>query len=79
VHQVENPDFLVARGAAMLAFQRLGLLGFEDIASRVVIRREYHPDPAHRALYADRAARLVEAFKRTRPLFRALNDEDRNR
>ena len=79
VQQVENPDLLVARGAAMLAFQRLGLLGFEDIASRVVIRREYHPDPARRALYADRAARLVEAFKRTRPMFRALNDEDRHR
>jgi xylulokinase len=76
VRQVANPHYFVATGAALLAFQRLGLLGFEDIASRVAVRREYQPDPAHRALYDDLAAQFVRAFERTRPLFRALNDED---
>jgi xylulokinase len=76
VRQVANPHYFVAIGAGLLAFQRLGLLGFEDVASRVAVRREYQPDPAHRALYDDLATRFVRAFERTRPLFHALNDED---
>lgn len=79
VHQVDDPHFLVATGAGLLAFQRLGLLGFDDMAGRVAIRRQYQPTPAHRALYDERAARFVEAFRRTRPVFRALNDKDARR
>jgi len=67
---------VAAVGAGLLAFQRLGLLGFDDFASRLSIRREYQPDPGNRVLYAARAAQLVEAFRRTRPLFRALNDTE---
>jgi len=79
VRQVANPHYFVATGAGLLAFQRLGLLDFDDIASRVAVRREYQPDPAHRALYDDLATQFVRAFERTRPLFRALNDEDAHR
>lgn len=75
VRQVANPHYFVATGAGLLAFQRLGLLGFEDIASRIAVRREYQPDPVHRALYDELAATFVLAFERTRPLFHALNDE----
>ena len=76
VRQAERPQYVAAVGAGLLAFQRLGLLGFDDFASRLAIRREYHPQPANRALYAARAGQLVEAFRRTRPLFRALNDTE---
>jgi len=79
VQQAERPQYLAAVGAGLLAFQRLGLLGFDDFASRLAIRREYEPDPANRALYAARAEQLVEAFRRTRPLFRALNDMEASR
>jgi len=74
VQQAERPQFVAAVGAGLLAFQRLGLLGFDDFASRLAIRREYEPNPADRALYEARAGQFVQAFKRTRPLFRALNE-----
>jgi len=74
VQQAERPQFVAAVGAALLAFQRLGLLGFDEFASRLAIRREYEPNPADRALYEARAGQFVQAFKRTRPLFRALNE-----
>jgi len=74
VQQAERPQFVAAVGAGLLAFQRLGLLGFDDFASRLAIRREYEPNPANRALYQARAGQFVQAFKRTRPLFRALNE-----
>jgi xylulokinase len=74
VQQAERPQFVAAVGAALLAFQRLGLLGFDEFAGRLAIRREYEPNPADRALYEARAGQFVQAFKRTRPLFRALNE-----
>jgi xylulokinase len=75
VHQADNPHYAVATGAGLLAFQRLGLIGFDDIAGRTAVRREFEPNPAHRALYLERAAQFVRAFERTRPVFRALNME----
>lgn len=74
VQQAERPQFVAAVGAGLLAFQRLGLLGFDDFASRLAIRREYEPNPVDRALYEARAGQFVQAFKCTRPLFRALNE-----
>ena len=79
VHQAERPQYVAAVGAGLLAFQRLGLLGFEDFASRLAVRRVYEPDPGHRALYDARAEQLVQAFRRTRPVFRALNDREADR
>jgi xylulokinase len=73
VHQMENPQYATCVGAGLLAFQRLGLLGFDDFESRAPVRRVYDPNPAHRSLYDDLSAQFVNAFKRTRPIFRALN------
>jgi len=73
VHQVRDPGYVTCRGAALLAFQRLGMLGFDEFASRVPIARHFEPNPAHRSLYDHLAARFVESFRRTRPIFHALN------
>lgn len=73
VHQMANPQYATCLGAALLAFQRLGELGFEDFASRVPIRRIYEPNAANRAVYDEMSAQLVHAFAKTRPVFRALN------
>lgn len=73
VHQAEQPQYLTCLGAGLLAFQRLGLLGFDEFASRVPIRRRYEPDPAHRATYGELSARFVDAFNRMRHVFKALN------
>ncbi|MCM2311653.1 MAG: FGGY-family carbohydrate kinase [Steroidobacteraceae bacterium] len=73
VHQARDPQYVTCRGAALLAFQRLGLLGFDEFGSRVPIERRFDPNPAHRALYDHLSARFVDAFRRTRPVFHALN------
>jgi xylulokinase len=73
VHQVQQPQYLTCLGAGLLALQRLGLLGFEDFASRVPIRRKYEPNPAHRATYEALSARFVDAYTRLRPMFRTMN------
>jgi xylulokinase len=73
VHQMANPQYATCLGAGLLAFQRMGRLGFDDFAHLVPIHRVCEPDPANRQLYDEMSAQFVNAFKRTRPIFRALN------
>jgi xylulokinase len=73
VHQVQNPQYATCIGMALLAFQRLGMIGFDEFERRVPIRAVYEPDPANRAVYAEMSEQLVRAFKATRPIFRELN------
>jgi xylulokinase len=73
VHQMRDPQYATCVGLGLLAFQRLGLIAFEDFVQRVPIRAVYEPDPANRAIYEDLSGQLVQAFKATRPIFRHLN------
>jgi xylulokinase len=73
VHQLANPQYATCVGAGLLAFERLGMLGFDDFQSRVQIRRVYEPNPVHRAVYDEMSEELVQAFKATQPIFRRLN------
>jgi xylulokinase len=79
VHQMSNPQYATCLGAGLLAFQRLGMLGFQDFASRVPIRRIHEPNAANRQVYDEMSGQLVNAFKRTRPIFRALNAAEATR
>jgi len=76
VHQAKHPQYITCLGAALLAFQRLGRLDFDEFASRVPVARQYEPNPANRGLYDHLAAQFVETFARTRPIFRALNQRE---
>jgi len=73
VHQTEHPRYIPCLGGGLLAFERLGLLGFEDFERLVRIRRVYEPNPANRAVYDDLYGRFVKAFTGIRPIFRTLN------
>lgn len=54
VEQVEGPRHANARGAGLLGFLSLGLIGVDDLAALVPIRRRYEPSPAGAALFDDR-------------------------
>jgi xylulokinase len=73
VHQARQPQYVTCLGAGLLAFQRLGLLGFDEFDSRIPIHRVHEPRAAHKARYDDLAGGFVETFKRLRPVFRGLN------
>jgi len=53
-------------------WQRSGLAA-GDFAPLVPVHRVYAPNPANRQVYAEMSAQLVNAFAKTRPIFRALN------
>jgi xylulokinase len=73
VHQLANPQYTTCVGAGLLAFQRLGLLDFEAFGNRVPIRRVYEPDPLNREVYDAMSEQFVKAYRRTRPISRALH------
>jgi xylulokinase len=73
VHQVQNPQYATCVGLALLAFQRLGLIGFDEFERRVPIRAIYDPTPGNKAMYNEMSDLLVQSFDATRPIFRALN------
>jgi xylulokinase len=73
VHQIENPQYVPCLGGGLLAFERLGLLGFDEFERRVPIRRVYEPNHANRSVYDDLFGQFVKTFRRVRPIFRTLN------
>jgi xylulokinase len=73
VHQMQNPRYATCVGIALLAFQRLGLIGFDEFERRVPIRAVYDPNTANQAVYDEMAGLLVQSFNATRPIFGALN------
>jgi xylulokinase len=78
VHQMEDPQYVPCLGGGLLAFERLGMLSFDDIESLVPIRRIYEPNEANRAVYDDLFGQFVRVFKSVRPIFRSLNRVERN-
>jgi xylulokinase len=78
VRQLAEPRLVNCRGAAMLAFQRLGLLDLDDLEDRLVVRRRYEPRPEHRDLYDEQVARFVLAHERLGPLFPGGRRQEKN-
>lgn len=78
VRQLAEPRLANCRGAAMLAFQRLGLLDLAEIGERQQVRRRYEPRPEHRNLYDEQVARFVLAHERLGPLFPRGRKQEKN-
>lgn len=77
VHQLDRPRYTTCLGMGLLAFQRLGLLGFDDFGRRITVRGVYEPNRSHERLYSELSEQFVAAFRRNRPIFRALNRSER--
>jgi xylulokinase len=69
VVQLAEPTLTNCRGAAWLAFNRLGVTDLSRIGDHLVARRRYEPRREHRALYDDLAGRFVLAHERLGPVF----------
>ena len=69
VRQLAEPTLTNCRGAALLAFHRLGQVDLDAAGKRLVERRRYEPHAARRALYDDLAGRFVLAHERLGPVF----------
>jgi len=73
VEQLQDPEFTVSRGVALLGFHRLGELALDEIEAAVPVAAVYEPRPEASAVYDAMFTQFVRAFKRNRGIFRALN------
>lgn len=73
VHQVAHPQYTTCVGAALLAFERLGHIRFKDFSATIPVRGIYEPNGSNKPVYDKLYVQFRKAFRRNRPIFRALN------
>ncbi len=73
VAAVANPHQVIARGTALLALQRGGILTADDLNETVEVARRVEPQPEYRATYERLQTQFVAAFEALRPIYAALN------
>jgi xylulokinase len=70
VHQLADPRHANTLGTALLAFERTGVIGRDEMRRIPRVNGVFEPNGDHAALYDDLAERFRDTFARTRPLFR---------
>jgi xylulokinase len=73
IHQVEDPAHTTVRGAALLAFDRLGIRATEEFPSLIKIKNVFEPNPANRGIYDKMFHEYRQLFVRNKKIFAALN------
>jgi xylulokinase len=73
MHRQVDPRNSNVIGAAMLAFNRLGLVRLEDIPAKIKFDRIFEPDPKNRDIYDRLFAQFIASKDKIKPVFHALN------
>jgi len=73
VEQLQDPEYTVSRGVALLGFHRLGELALEEIDARVPVAAVYEPARDATDRYDEMFTQFVRVFRKNRDVFRALN------
>lgn len=73
IHQVQEPTWAIARGAAFAGFMALGQIDLDQMARCVKISKTYSPTPENRQVYDAMFKGFLRAYKVNRPLFKTLN------
>ena len=73
VHRLADPRHANSLGTGLLALERMGLIGHDDVLRIPTVSAVFEPNAANRQLYRDRAEHLQQAFTKNRPMFRELN------
>ncbi len=69
----EDADRAVAKGTGMLALIGLGLMSFEECASKIRIHRVFHPRDENVGVYAQRYQEYVASYYALKDLYRSIN------
>lgn len=72
VHQLEGPRNANVRGAAFLAFDRLGYCRLEEVPAKVKVRKVYEPDGKNRQVYDRLYWNFRAAYKAYKPICKSL-------
>ena len=73
VHQLDQPRHANTIGTGLLGFERLGLIGVDEVQRIARTRGVFEPDARVAARYDELSACFRDAFSRVRPVCRQLN------
>lgn len=73
IRQVAEPNYAIARGAALHAWLALKRMTLDDLERSVAIAHVYHPRPENRAVYDRLFKEFVNSYKSNRRMFARLN------
>lgn len=73
VHQLENPQYVTCLGAGLLAFQRLGMVDFDNFDTLIRTKEVFEPRQQNQNIYSDLLVQFKAAFSNTQPIIRKLN------
>lgn len=73
VEQLQDPEYVVSRGLALLGYHRLGELSLSEIERAVPVAATFEPRSEASQRYDDMFEQFVRVFRKNRDVFRALN------
>ena len=73
IRQVAEPNFAIARGAALHAWLALKRMTLDDLERSVAINHVYQPRPENREIYDQLFNEFVNSYKSNRRMFARLN------
>jgi len=73
VSAVAEPHQVIARGTALYALHRGGLLSADDLNAMVDVATRMEPQPEYRGTYERLQTQFVAAFEALRPIYASLN------
>ena len=73
IRQVAEPNFAIARGAALNAWLALGEMNLDDVSKSVQIAGTYQPRPENRRVYDQLFNAFVSSYKSNQRMFARLN------
>jgi xylulokinase len=73
IHQVCDPVYANARGAAWIGAVGLGEITFADAARMVQIKRVYQPNSQNASLYDQRFQIFTKIYRQMKDIYRQMN------
>lgn len=75
IRQTVEPNFAIARGAALHAWLSLRRMTLDEVSRSVAIAKTYQPQPESRRVYDQLFGEFVNAYKSNRRMFDRLNKQ----
>lgn len=73
VHVMEQPRQANTRGIAAVCFNNLGIVSFEEMKSKLKVKKVFHPQKENFEFYDKQFKIFKKLFKKMRPIYAELN------
>lgn len=73
VHLIDEPRQANTKGIAYVCFNNLGVVSYDEMKTKLKVKKVYEPQPQHFDFYDKRLAFYKKLYKTMRPLYAELN------